>query len=121
MKAMSVADDGRADQGGHRVGVADVQFVMRSEHSIGQEVLRPTFELGHQVEIGTRVDVMRNASRNDREDGGGALGAEVEPREQPIMFDPKISLRSSRSRRLFVTSMLPSSKKRISLCHCRCK
>jgi hypothetical protein len=37
------------------------------------------------MEIGTRVDVVLDAGRDDRQDGGGALAADVEPGEQPVL------------------------------------
>lgn len=41
-------------------------------------------ELGHEVQVGTRVELVRNAGGNDGEDGGGAFAAAVEPGEEPI-------------------------------------
>jgi hypothetical protein len=67
---------------------------MGDEHSVWQEVaqpaLRPTMdnELGHEMQVRARVDVVRDAGGDDGEDGAGALTAEVEPGEEPI-FPPK--------------------------------
>ena len=58
---------------------------------IGQQLaqlpLRPTTddEARDQVEVGAWVDVVCDAGRDDRQDGGGALAAEVEPGEQPVL------------------------------------
>jgi hypothetical protein len=48
--------------------------------------LRPALddEPGDEMQIRTRVDVVRDAGRDDREDGRGALAADVEPGEEPV-------------------------------------
>jgi hypothetical protein len=62
-----------------------------SEHAIGQEVaelfLRESVhdELGHEVQVGARIDLMSDAGGDDAKDGSGALAANVEPGEEPIV------------------------------------
>ncbi len=86
----STADGSGVHERGQRVGVADVEVGVSGEDAIGQEVaqlrLRPIVndELGDQVQVGARIDVVRDASGDDGEDGCGALSAEVEPGEEPI-------------------------------------
>jgi hypothetical protein len=76
---------------GQGVALADVEFWMRGEHAIGQELaellLWPTVhdELGHEVEVRARIDVVRDARRDNAEDRGGALSAAVEPGEEPVL------------------------------------
>src|ERR1041384_6262843 len=41
-------------------------------------------ELGDEVQVGTRVELVRDAGGNDGEDGSGAFAAAVEPGEEPI-------------------------------------
>jgi hypothetical protein len=63
---------------------------MRGEHAIGQQLaelfLRPTVydELGHEMQVGARIDVVRDASCDDAEDRPGALAAAIEPGEKPV-------------------------------------
>ncbi len=97
---------------------------MSREHAIGQEVaeifLREAVhdELGHEVQIGARIDIVRDAGGDDAEDGRGALAADIAPREEQFLR-PRQSLRNSRSRRLFVISILPSSRNRVRRGHWR--
>jgi len=37
------------------------------------------------MQVGARVDVVRNAGGDDREDMSGALPAFIEPRKEPIL------------------------------------
>jgi hypothetical protein len=70
--------------------MADVQLRVYGEHPIGQELsqlrLRPALhdELRDLVQVRARVDVVRNAGADDRQDRSGALTAEIQPREEPI-------------------------------------
>ena len=63
---------------------------MSDQDPIGEQFaelgLRPATddEAGDEMQIGTRVDVVRDASRDDLEDGRGALAADVEPGEEPV-------------------------------------
>jgi len=63
---------------------------MRGEDAIGKEVanvrLRPSVddESRDEMQVGARVDVVRNGGRDDREDVRGALSAVVEPGEEPV-------------------------------------
>lgn len=60
------------------------------EHAIGQEIaklgLRPSVndELGDEMNVCARVDLMRDARRDDAQDRRGTLAALIEPREQPV-------------------------------------
>jgi hypothetical protein len=64
---------------------------MRGDDPIGQELaqlsLRPAAheQPRHQVEVGARVDVVGDAGCDDRQGGRGALAADVEPGEQPVL------------------------------------
>lgn len=63
---------------------------MAREHAIGQKVaqlrLRPAWhdELRDDVQVRARVDVVRDAGRDDREDVCGPLAADVERGEEPV-------------------------------------
>jgi len=63
---------------------------MSREHAIGQEVaeifLREAVhdELGYEVQIGARIDLVSDACGDDAEDSCGALATDVAPREEPI-------------------------------------
>lgn len=72
-----VALSGEGARGGRdreRVGVTDEEFGTRSKHAVGQEVselcLRPPMNnaVNDAMEICARVDVVRDARRDDRED-----------------------------------------------------
>ncbi len=41
-------------------------------------------ELRHEVQVGARIDIVRDAGGDDAEDGRGALAADIAPREEPI-------------------------------------
>ena len=41
-------------------------------------------ELGHEVQVGARIEIVRDAGGDDAEDGRGALAADVAPGEEPI-------------------------------------
>ena len=75
---------------GSGVAVADVQLRVRGEHAVGQQLaqlrLRPAVhdELRDEMQVGARVDVVRDAGADDRQDRRGALAAEVEPGEEPV-------------------------------------
>ena len=64
---------------------------MRREHAVGEQIaklrLGPTAddEPGDEMQVGARVDVVRNAGGDDREDMSGALPAFIEPRKEPIL------------------------------------
>ena len=64
---------------------------MDGDDPIGQELaelpLRPAAddEARDQMEVCARVDVVRDAGRDDRQDRGGALATDVEPGEQPVL------------------------------------
>src|SRR6202142_1873565 len=63
---------------------------MRDRDAVWQQLaqlgLRPAVddERGHQVQVGTRVDTVGDAGRDDGEDGRGPLTAEVFPGEEPV-------------------------------------
>jgi len=65
---------------------------VRDGDAIGKEIaellLGPAVEdeLGHEVQIGSWVDVVRDAGGDDGEDGGGAGAAEVVADEEPILL-----------------------------------
>ncbi len=60
---------------------------MRSGSSSRSSEFGPALddELGDEVEVGARVDVVRDAGGDDGEDRGGALAADVEPGEEPVL------------------------------------
>lgn len=63
---------------------------MSDQHAIGQEVtelrLRPPShdELGHEVQVSARVDVVCDARGDDREDIPSAFSAFIEPSKEPV-------------------------------------
>jgi len=78
----------------HRqIVLADVELRMGGEDPIGEQIaqlgLRPALDdvPSDEMQIRTRVDVVGDAGRDDGQDGGGALTADVEPGEEPI-FSP---------------------------------
>lgn len=81
---------GRVDRPRQRVEFTDVQLWMQAEDAVREQVtqtrLRPAAQdqLRGAVEIRARVDVVSDAARDDRQDRGGALAAEVEPGEKPV-------------------------------------
>jgi len=70
--------------------VAYEQLRVGGDDAIGQKVaqlrLRPAVddELGDQVKIGARIDVVRDASGDDAQDGSGAFATEIEPGERRL-------------------------------------
>ena len=90
MRLRSARQSARHARKRERVGVADEEFGMRSEHAVGQEVsdlgLRPPMNnaVNDAMEIRAWVDIVRDARRDDREDVARARAAFVEPGEQPI-------------------------------------
>jgi hypothetical protein len=64
---------------------------MGDEHSVGQEVaqpaLRPTVhnEVGHEMQVCARVDVVRDTGGDGGQDIAGAYATLVEPCEEPIL------------------------------------
>jgi hypothetical protein len=90
VRRCSARESARGRGHGQRVRISDVQLWMLREHSVWQQVtqlrLRPSVHnaVNDQVQVGARVDVVRDACGDDREDIARALGAFVEPREEPI-------------------------------------
>lgn len=72
------------------MALTDEEVRVRIEDAIGEQLTKPLLrpalndEARDEMEVGARVDVVSDACGDDREDGGGALAAEVEPREEPI-------------------------------------
>ena len=70
--------------------VGDKQGRVSDGEAVGEEIaelrLRPApeEELGGQVQVGARVDAEGDAGRDDGQDCGGALTAEVYPSEEPV-------------------------------------
>jgi hypothetical protein len=70
----------RSGGGGERGVIANVDVGMLREDPIGEESAQPALgptgddELGDDVEVGSRIDVVRDARPDDREDGGGRIG-----------------------------------------------
>jgi len=99
---------------------------MRREHSVRQEVTQPSVRPAvhdaarDEVQIGARVDVVRDAGADDGQNIGRAGAAEIEPGEKPIASSEDEPAQLALAR-LFVSSMLPSSRKSRSRCHWRCK
>ncbi len=64
---------------------------MSAAHPVGQQIaefrLRPAVhdELGDEMEVGARIDVVRDAARDNRQDRGRSLATDVEPGKQPIL------------------------------------
>lgn len=64
---------------------------MRAEHAVGQELaqlgVRPPLhdELRHEMEVCARIDVVRDASRDDAEDRSCPLASVIEPSEEPVL------------------------------------
>jgi hypothetical protein len=64
---------------------------MRGKHAVRKQLTElrvwPAVDnaMKHSMQVGARVDVVRDARRDDREDNGGAFGALVEPGEEPIL------------------------------------
>jgi hypothetical protein len=72
---------------GNASGIPNVEFGVRGEHSVGQQVtklrLGPSVDdaVNDAVQISARVDVVRDARGDDRQDIARAAAAFVEPRE----------------------------------------
>lgn len=77
---------------------------MSDQDPIGEQFaelgLRPATddEAGDEMQIGTRVNVVRDASRDDQEDGRGALAADVEPVSWAEDQPPELALATIVSR-----------------------
>lgn len=84
-----IGSGGRGEQRDALLGSAELG--VREHDPIGQQVaelgVRPALndESGDQVQVGARVDVMRDAGGDDGEDGSGAFAADVEPGEEPVL------------------------------------
>ena len=82
--------EGRRSRVGQRERIADEELGVSGEHAIGQEIaeifLREAVhdELGHEVQIGARIDLVSDAGGDDAEDSCGALATDVAPGEEPI-------------------------------------
>jgi hypothetical protein len=91
LRAESAGESGRSRGKRQRVGVSDEEVGMRGKHAVRKQLtaLRvwPAVDnaMKHSMQVGARVDVVRDARRDDREDNGGAFGALVEPGEEPIL------------------------------------
>lgn len=107
-----------------RVTIANVELRVGDKHAVGQELtklcLRPSVHdaVNDLVQIRARVDVMR--------DTGGDIDRMSAVRSPPSSSQvnnqlrrPRTRRRNSRSRRLFVVSMFPSSRKSSRRFHCR--
>lgn len=63
---------------------------MSESDAIGEQVaeifLRSTMddELGDEVQVGSRIEVVRDTGSDDREDRGSALATRIEPGEEPV-------------------------------------
>lgn len=83
----------RIDQSpvGNAAGSLAASSGCRATIPIRQEFAEPAMrppgddEARDHVEVGARIDVVLDAGRDDRQDGGGALAADVEPGEQPVL------------------------------------
>jgi hypothetical protein len=75
---------------GNASGVPDVELWMVRENSVGQQVtdlgLRPSVHnaVDDAVQVGARVEVVRDARGDNRQDIAGTLAAFIEPREEPV-------------------------------------
>ena len=113
-------------QSGNAIPVASSELRMCGEHLIGEQIaqlrLRPALhdELRNEVQVGAWGHVVRNTRGDDRQNGSRALATFIEPGNSQFRL-PSTNLRSSRSRLLFVSSRLLSSKKSRSRCHCLCR
>src|SRR5258708_39209697 len=99
---------------------------MRGEDSIREEFaklgLGPAIddEIGEQVEVGPRIDLMRDAACNNGEDGCGALATHGVVGKEPVAPS------KNEPAQLTLTSIIgeldvASFKKRTSRFHCRCR
>src|ERR1019366_6579386 len=83
----------RGLRGRHREGVrvTGVELGMRGEHAVREKFaelrLRPPMHdaVNDAMEIRSRVDVVRDARRDDRQDVAGARTAFIEPCEEPVL------------------------------------
>jgi hypothetical protein len=109
---------------GQRVGVAGVELRVGGEHAVGQEVAElvvgPAMHdaMNDLVQVRARVDVVRYARRDDRENVASA-SPPSSSQVKSQFFRPRTKRLNSRSRRLLVASMFPSSRNRSSRFHCR--
>lgn len=77
----------RSVAGGQRSRLAGSELGVQGDDAIRQEVADPALrpasddEARDQMEVGPRVDIVLDAGRDDRQDGGGALATDVEPGE----------------------------------------
>jgi hypothetical protein len=85
---------------GQRIRISDVEFGIRGEHSVGQQVtqlgLGPSVHnaVNDTVQVRAWADVVRDARGDDGQDISAPFAAFVEPREQPVAGSSRYHPRS---------------------------